>query len=843
MEHDGTPSSRDKEGARGVEDRYFDYCSADPDFYDIRPDLPAFAIASRPLPDGWRARTADGWCQYEPAGVALPPQGWKIHASAGPHNAAEVLGVVWDYCVAHGVAFKHLASPLLLVANNAKHASRGSSAKLAAIYPLDDQHFGRILDELAPLLDGQPGAYILSDLRWGKGPLYVRYGGFANRYEVFDRGEPEPAIEDPAGRVVPDRREPVFRVPPWVTVPECLAPHLAARNAVTVADLPYRVERALHFSNGGGVYAGVHRDSGERVVLKEARPHAGLDSTHADAVSRLERERMILEHLAGVEFVPAVRGHFTAGEHHFLALEFIDGTPLNEELGRRFPLSGRPDETALRGHVDWAVAVIDDVERNVEILRQRGVVFGDLHPLNIMLRPDGRTALIDFETASLIGEGRRPALGHPGFTAPPDRTGFDADRYALACLRLTMFLPVTTLLGLDRAKAAQLASEIYEIFPLPAGYLDDAVRTIMGDRPVRALPPIAKPSMADAILASATPERDDRLFPGDIAQFSTGGLNLAYGAAGVLFALDAAGAGRYPAHERWLIDRAGRGQGRLGFYDGLHGVAYALDRLGHRDEAMSLLRAAQRGAWRRLGPDLASGLAGIGLNLLHFGDLDAAGEVAALVAARLDTVPRAGLMHGCAGPALLFIRLFESSGDKDHLDLAANALDHDLRKCVPQTDGSLQVDDGWRTLPYLATGSIGIGLVLREFLRHRPDERYTEALARISLAAQSDFYAQPGLFNGRAGALLFHRDSPANAARQVSRLAWHAMNYRGHLAFPGEQLYRLSMDLATGTAGVLLALAAADGKPDAALPFIPSAARGGDVDGAARPSRAGSADP
>ncbi|MCC9690595.1 hypothetical protein E4N64_34805, partial [Streptomyces sp. MNU103] len=41
--------------------------------------------------------------------------------------------------------------------------------------------------------------------------------------------------------------------------------------------------------------------------------------------------------------------------------------------------------------------------------------------------------------------------------------------------------------------------------------------------------------------------------------------------------------------------------------------------------------------------------------------------------------------------------------------------------------------------------------------------------------------------------------------RQIDALAWHAMSYHGRLAFPGEQMMRLSMDLSTGTAGCLLA--------------------------------------
>jgi hypothetical protein len=56
----------------------------------------------------------------------------------------------------------------------------------------------------------------------------------------------------------------------------------------------------------------------------------------------------------------------------------------------------------------------------------------------------------------------------------------------------------------------------------------------------------------------------------------------------------------------------------------------------------------------------------------------------------------------------------------------------------------------------------------------------------------------------------------------VRRLAWHALPYGGGLAFPGEQLLRLSMDLATGTAGVLLALAMARRERPVSLPLLDS---------------------
>ena len=60
---------------------------------------------------------------------------------------------------------------------------------------------------------------------------------------------------------------------------------------------------------------------------------------------------------------------------------------------------------------------------------------------------------------------------------------------------------------------------------------------------------------------------------------------------------------------------------------------------------------------------------------------------------------------------------------------------------------------------------------------------------------------------------------------QIAALGWHSMPYQGQLAFPGNHLMRLSMDLGTGTAGCLLALgaahAAADGDATAHLPFLP----------------------
>jgi hypothetical protein len=532
------------------------------------------------------------------------------------------------------------------------------------------------------------------------------------------------------------------------------------------------------------------------------------------------------------------------------------------------------------------------VERAVEALHGRGVVFGDLHPFNVLVEGE-RVVLVDFEVATLAEDGARPALAHPGFCPPPDRLGVRADRYSLACLRLGIFAPMSTvLIPLHRPKAAHLAELVRRVFPVPRATLGEAVSTILGTPPATGTDPAdvtagpeavplgdlplpgrapwtsVRDAACRAIVASATPERGDRLFPGDVAQFQPGGgVNLANGAAGVLYALAETGAGRFPRYEDWLRERAfapAPGTG-LGFYDGLHGVAYAFESLGRRQDALDLVELCLREDWEQLGQSLYGGLAGIGLNLLHLGQETgehalerAALRVAEVVADRLGAVedvpevsgggdPHAGLMRGSSGPALLFLRAYELTGEGALLDHARVALRQDLRRCTHRADGQLQVEQGWRTNPYLDEGSAGIGVVLRQYLAHRHDEEFRQALDAIGPVATLEYYVQAGLFAGRAGmiAALSLGLRPAvtgyslEVTGQIERLAWHAMPYGGGLAFPGDQLLRLSMDLATGTAGVLLALGTALHDRPVRVPLIsppgipagtadPATSKGGD---------------
>ncbi|MEV5578165.1 class III lanthionine synthetase LanKC [Streptomyces parvus] len=906
---------------------YAAYCQADRRFYDaphrslgpggaVDAESSFYAAVRGSAPEGWTRSRRGDWLSYSPDGLRLPAQGWKIHISAALDNAASVLGRVLAHCLEHRLAFKCIPNAGLLALRNAKYADRAGSGKFITVYPPSEEAFPEVCTALMELLEGEHGPYILSDLRCGNGPVHTRYGAFAARFCSGPDGRPVPAVADPRGRLVPDDRGPAFRVPSWVTPPGFLMPHLEARAAVGLADLPYTVEKALHFSNGGGVYLGRDTRTGEQVVLKEARPYAGLAADGADAVARLERERTALERLAGLDCVPDVLDVFEVGDHHFLVLQYIPGTTLNTVFARRFPLARQhPSPELLAEHAAWAEELYGQVERAVAAVHDRGIVISDLHMSNVMVDEEaGRIVLLDFEAASPAAERRRQIVANPAFVAPPDRRGTDIDRYALACLRLALYLPLTTLFGIDRTKAAGLARDIARAFPVPEEALRPAVEEILRDvRDVRdtgeageavsgtapgaasvtasasasgrgrvpgtvsgsgpgsasgtafastsgrdsgeasASPadlrdwPRARDALARAITASCTPERDDRCFPGDIAQFATatGGQSFAYGAAGVLHALHETGAPPCAPAEEWLLRHAKdpASGSPLGFYDGLTGIAWTLHRIGRTAEAADLLRIILDQPLEGLAPGLHNGYAGIGLAFDDLARTASATDAPALsaAAARCTALavraltdgppsPRTGLLHGASGIALLLIRRYATTGDTALLDLAAGALRRDLERCRAGDDGALLVVEGKRLMPYVGSGSAGIAAVIDAYLAHRPDPDLEAAGRALLPAALSAFYVQPGLLRGSAGLLLHLAATPlcdpADRRRAIDRhtdlLGSHALPYGGGLAFPGEQLMRLSMDLATGTAGALLALGAASGRPTG-LPFLPAA--------------------
>lgn len=855
------------------------YATSDPLFYD-RPRVDAsgepYSVPSTRPWARWTNIEDRRWSHWLPPASSLPSQGWKVHVSAIPDSADQILRRVAEYCNDRAIAFKFLRTDGDLENALAKDADRGSAGKFITVYPTSEQALRELLSTLDRELGGLPGPYILSDLRWNNGPLYVRYGAFIMQTVHYD-GIEVPAVRDlSSGALVPDSRGAAFVVPSWVTVPDFLADQVQQLSLEPPAWFP-AITGALHHSNAGGVYAG--HMAGRDIVLKEARPHAGRTPDGRDARERLAHEAITLKGLPDDVPAPRIVGSFELHGHEFLALALVNGEPLSRQVTATNPLGSlNTPESEYGTYRAWSLAVADELRTAVDRLHQSGRTHGDLHPGNVLVDAENGLTLIDFEMSLPIGTERAAAFGVPGFVAPGTEDPVGRDRFAVACIELHMFLPLSPLLQLDPAKARELPAQAASLFGLPQSWAEELSARLEAGLVTASQPSTAPVSSRSALSTStirdivstlardADPAREDRLWPGDPRQFDEELFAVAHGALGVAVALDHVGDGPGESAHSWISAAVtGRsGSPRLGLMDGLAGAVWACRAVGWTDLADDLLAELAAAHWQLLGPDLYSGTPGVALTLLAESERHPAlmSEVAEAVGAlhsywaaadpRSSVTPgRGGLLRGASGTALLALRMYDATGERTFLDAARAALDFDVASLVAASDGSLHVNEGWRFLPYLGFGSAGIGLVIAQYqtVDHRQD--YADVLERIVNAACTPFTAQVGLLQGRAGLMCFLAeldrlglgtpDTQLALARHSEQLALHALS--GGDRFVGDGLLRASCDLSTGSAGVLIALHAASHPTERALlPWMQSTPRSRSASERTAPQKGGETD-
>jgi len=196
----------------------------------------------------------------------------------------------------------------------------------------------------------------------------------------------------------------------------------------------WRVDKLL----GAGAFGSVYGVTayGKPLALKEFRPHPQLPP---DALlERVEMEAQILKLFTGHPCLPAFAGRFDIDGCHFLAQEYIAGLPLSKVLGRG------PGIFTLAEALAWLIIVT----RTLDHLHRKLLLYQDLKPANIMIRPSRTPVLIDFGAARhYAGVKANPRLlfGSLGYVAPeilqdPTRQrDYRSDVYSVGCLAYTLF--------------------------------------------------------------------------------------------------------------------------------------------------------------------------------------------------------------------------------------------------------------------------------------------------------------------------------------------------------------------------------------------------------------------
>ena len=429
---------------------------------------------------GWQVVRKRGWIQCSPPGATLQRAGWKVHVSADADHFTAVIDALRGVAVEFGLVFKFLPTVEDALRSNSKGMLRSVSGKLGCIYAGDEEMLERVVADLRGRTRGIDGPDILTDLRCGPEPVFIRYGAFEEVW-TFSGGQRRLGLRDPDGNVVVDEGRSRWTLPPWVALPVWAGVHVEERNARRT-NLPCGLRRALHFSNAGGVYEGIMRPSGEAVLVKEGRPFTALDGDGVDAASRLEIEYRRLQALQGTGLVPRVFGFHRGTRHSYLVREMLSGETLGQRNVARWPWHSDtiPGTGELASYEAWALDMLDETARLLDAVHGEGLLVHDLHPGNLFLTDGDETLkLFDLETLTSVSREGMPPLIVPDYLAPPDVLGTERDRYAYRALAHALFSP--TVAGWTHSgRRAWVRRWIHDHFgPATLAHLD--ARTLDGE--------------------------------------------------------------------------------------------------------------------------------------------------------------------------------------------------------------------------------------------------------------------------------------------------------------------------------------------------------------------------
>ena len=342
------------------------------------------------------------------------------------------------------------------------------------------------------------------------------------------------------------------------------------------------------------------------------------------------------------------------------------------------------------------------------------------------------------------------------------------------------------------------------------------------------------------IKSSMDLQRTDRLFPADPEVFMTNPLNVANGAAGVAHALfNIEGEVSDKVISWMLTQEISKETYPPGLYVGLSGIAWVFWKLGQKELALKLMKMASEHDLLWDLPDIYYGAAGYGLACLYFhketGDpywLEQATRVGEKLIQRknvsdngsywqdLDGNVWTGYARGASGIAVFLLYLYLASGDTQFLQTGRSALDYDLGAAL-ELEGKIRMPRATADSNdlrhqkvyshYWSDGSAGVCTALLRYISVFGEKSDKEMLEPIIADTTRDYTSFPTLFTGLAGlgnlqldAYDFTGDPQyLSAARFITRgLLRFQINKNDGIAFPGEQLVRISNDFGSGAAGI-----------------------------------------
>lgn len=236
----------------------------------------------------------------------------------------------------------------------------------------------------------------------------------------------------------------------------------------------YRVDRFLAGGGMGRVYLAYdQRLANRRCAIKEIFDRFNNPEERTRAIEYFHREADTLSQLKHSS-VPAIFDRFGEGNCHYLVMDYIEGTNLEDELAAQ---GGSLPES----RVIEIARELCDVLSYLHSFRPP-IIYRDMKPGNVILTPAGRAVLIDFGIARIFTpQGKATLIGTPGFAPPEQYTGKVDERSDLYSLAATLHYLLT---GRDPEKEPPFSfPPVHSLKPEASPFLAQAIDKALAYKP------------------------------------------------------------------------------------------------------------------------------------------------------------------------------------------------------------------------------------------------------------------------------------------------------------------------------------------------------------------------
>lgn len=204
----------------------------------------------------------------------------------------------------------------------------------------------------------------------------------------------------------------------------------------SVVDGKYKILNKIGQGGMSVVYLAMNERANKPWAIKEVRKDGG--SNYEVVKQNLIAETDILKRLDHPH-LPSIIDVIDCEDTFIIVMDYIEGKPLSEALERE---GAQPQEKV----IEWAKQICDVL--GYLHSRKPPIIYRDMKPSNVMLKPDGNIMIIDFGTAreyKVTSLEDTVSLGTRGYAAPEQFGGYgqtDA-RTDIYCLGTTLYHLVT----------------------------------------------------------------------------------------------------------------------------------------------------------------------------------------------------------------------------------------------------------------------------------------------------------------------------------------------------------------------------------------------------------------